>query len=256
MTQTKGTCSLQIDPPPAFGKKSAEVIRCDIQAEKPDSFRQKEYTQFNESALYDRKRLKTKKKEEVDEEEAELLEKLRLHRAVKAEKAATETRMENEKKKMEIEELKKKISVLQMDLNPEKTKTKTGKALVPVKEGCAPRAEAVMGRGKMRADKLESLNRLVRSGGDVPSLLPIGTSGDGYGIYKGDICARTEVGVWRMPIWSELKHLKKGRTIKDLEEFIVKGSEEAKKGNTSGDSVEVVADGSDLYLNLRIKVST
>lgn len=256
MKQTKGTCSLQIDPPPAFGKKlSAEVMRCDIQAEKPDSFRQKEYTQFNESALYDRKRLE--KKGEVDEEEAELLEKLRLHRAGKAEKAATETRMEKERKKMEIEELKKKISVLEMDLNPEKTKTKTGKALVPVKEGCAPRAEAVMGRGKMRADKLESLNRLVRSDGDLPSLLPIGTSGDEYGIYKGEICARTEVGVWRMPIWSELKHLKKGRTIKDLEEFIVKGkSEEAKKGNTSGDSVVVVADGSDLYLNLRIKVST
>lgn len=93
------------------------------------------------------------------------------------------------------------------------TKTKTGKVLISIKSG-APRAEAVMGKGSMRANKLKSL---ISADGEGVRFVSKGTKGWRYGLWKGDICAQhDETETFIMPIWSDLvKELgfEKGMTL-------------------------------------------
>ena len=99
--------------------------------------------------------------------------------------------------------------------NPAKTKTKTGKTVIPIKSG-EERAEAVMGKGVMREGKLKSL---IKSKGESVRWVSKGSKGVEYGVYKGDICSRDKsqvVNVFLMPIWADLvKELgfEKGMTL-------------------------------------------
>jgi len=94
-------------------------------------------------------------------------------------------------------------------------KTKTGKTVIPIKSG-EVRAEAVMGKGVMREQKLKSL---IKSKGAKVRWVSKGTKGLEYGVYKGDICSRDNsqvVHVFLMPIWTDLvKELgfEKGMTL-------------------------------------------
>lgn len=96
---------------------------------------------------------------------------------------------------------------------PAKTKTKTGKTVIPIKSG-EVRAEAVMGKGVMREGKLKSL---IKSKGESVRWVKKGEKE--YGVYKGDICSRDKsqvVNVFLMPIWADLvKELgfEKGMTL-------------------------------------------